>query len=179
MKTTRLKKTLEPERLCAIADTREQTPLSLLPLKVERGTLDTGDYSIKGLEHVVTVERKSLQDLVMCCGRERERFDREIQRLLAYPCKAMVIESHISHIELKQYRGDMHPNAIMGSVMGWMVRGLPIIWAGDHMRAGQLTAKFLYSAAKRRWLENYPLFETVLDLESQTQEVDDPEPRRE
>ena len=84
---------LKIQDLTAIVDTREQTPLDLAPLKTVRGTLSTGDYSIVGLEHVVAIERKSRDDLIACVGRERERFDREVKRLLAYHVRSLVVES--------------------------------------------------------------------------------------
>ena len=37
-------------------------------LRSERGGLYTGDYSIKGLERFVAIERKSLDDLMGCLG---------------------------------------------------------------------------------------------------------------
>src|SRR5437763_1557404 len=84
---------LERQSSTALIDSREQLPLCLDPLRVEPGTLATGDYSVKGLEHVVAIERKSAEDMLSCVGRERGRFDREIQRLLAYPVRAIVVES--------------------------------------------------------------------------------------
>jgi ERCC4-type nuclease len=70
---------LKPESVVAIQDTREQTPLDLSPLQVDVAGLSTGDYSVKGLEHLVSVERKSLGDFLGVCGGERERFERELQ----------------------------------------------------------------------------------------------------
>ena len=83
---------LKPEQVSCVIDTREQTPLDVSPLRHVEGTLTTGDYSVCGLEQVISVERKSLPDLLTCCGRERERFDREIARLLAFPVRSLVIE---------------------------------------------------------------------------------------
>lgn len=158
-----MRRELKPEHIQVICDTREQTPFDLTPLKVTRGTLETGDYSIVGLEKIVAVERKSMSDLMGCIGRERERFEREIQRLMAYQIKALILECHISQIQLKQYRGDVHPNAALGSLLGWQVRGLPIIWGGDAITAGQLCSKFLYLAAKKKYLESLPLLESFTD----------------
>ncbi len=81
----KLPATLKPENVTALIDTREQQLLDLSPLRTEQATLPTGDYSLKGLEHVVAIERKSLDDLLGVVGRDRPRFDREVQRLLAYP----------------------------------------------------------------------------------------------
>ena len=83
---------LRPEQVCAIVDSREQHPLDLRPLRTVQGTLPTGDYSLKGLENIVAIERKSLGDLLCCVGSDRSRFDREIQRLLGYPTRAVVVE---------------------------------------------------------------------------------------
>ena len=66
---------VRPEQFTAIIDSREQNPLDVSPLQAITGTLVTGDYSIQGLESVIAIERKSLDDLLGCCGRERKRFD--------------------------------------------------------------------------------------------------------
>ena len=36
--------------IVALQDTREEIPLDLTPLRVEVGTLATGDYSVRGLK---------------------------------------------------------------------------------------------------------------------------------
>ncbi len=105
---------LRPDQVVAIIDTREQLPLDLEPLAVEVGTLPTGDYSVKGLETVVAIERKSLTDLLGCIGQDRERFDREVMRLLAYPVRAIVIESTWQEVEAGQWRSKVTPAAAVG-----------------------------------------------------------------
>ena len=117
-----------------IIDTREKTPFPFGPdVETEPGTLATGDYSLAGLENLVAVERKSLADLVMCCGSERDRFKRELQRLRAYRCRAVVIEAHMAEVIYQKYRGNMVPAAIMGSVASWQTRyEVPFVWAGKH-----------------------------------------------
>jgi DNA excision repair protein ERCC-4 len=144
---------LKPAQVTAIVDTREQCPLDLAPLQTITGTLATGDYSVQGLEHVVAVERKSLQDLLGCVGRERERFEREVQRLLAYPVRALLIEASWQDIEAGEWRGEITPAQALGSVLGWIAAGLPVVMAGDHQRAGQYAARILFTAARRRWRE--------------------------
>lgn len=144
---------LKPESITAIIDTREQTPLDLAPLRTIPGTLTTGDYSIRGLESVVAIERKSLSDLLGCIGGERERFEREVQRLLAYPVRALVVESSWSEIEQGEWRSKITPAAATGSLLGWVAAGLPIIMASDHARAGRVVSRLLFIAARRRWRE--------------------------
>jgi DNA excision repair protein ERCC-4 len=144
---------LHPEQVIAIRDTREQLPLDLAPLAVEVGSLVTGDYSVKGLEHVVSIERKSLTDLLGCIGMERERFDREVMRLLAYPVRCIVVEATWSDLEQGDWRSKVTAAAVVGSVLGWIAAGVPVILAGDHARAGRYVSRLLFTAARRRWRE--------------------------
>lgn len=144
---------LKPENVTAVADTREQLPLDLSPLRTVRGTLDTGDYSIRGLESIVAIERKSLSDLLGCIGQQRERFEREAQRLLAYRVRSLVVEATWSDLEAGEWRSKVTPAAAVGSCLGWIAAGLPVVMAGDHKRAGRYTAKLLFLAARRRWRE--------------------------
>lgn len=159
---------LKPDNIVAIQDTREQTPLDLSPLTVEVGTLQTGDYSVKGLERIVACERKSLSDLLTCCGSERERFEKEIQRLLAYPCRCLVVEATWRDIEAGEWRSAVTPAAALGSLLSWIVAGVPVLMAGDHARAGRYVARMMLLAARRRWRENRGLL-AVLD-EPKTEE---------
>jgi len=143
---------LLPESVSAIVDTREQRPLDLAPLRVQRGTLDTGDYSLAGCDQI-RIERKSLEDLIGCVGRERERFDREVQRLLAYPVRVLLIEATWAQIELGQWRSKITVEQAMGALMGWQASGLSIHMVGDHERAGRHTARLLFTVARRRYRE--------------------------
>ena len=151
-KHTKLPK-LKPEHVVALIDSREQLALCLDPLRTERATLVTGDYSCKGLEGIVAIERKSLTDLLCCIGRERPRFDACVQRLLAYPVRALVIESTWQELERGEWRSQITPSQAVGSCLGWITAGLPVIMAGDHERAGRFVSRLLYCAARRRWQE--------------------------
>jgi ERCC4-type nuclease len=114
------------------------------------------------LEHVVSIERKSLTDLLACVGQDRERFDREVQRLLAYPVRCLVVESTWCEVEAGEWRSKVTPQAVVGSLLGWMAAGLPIILAGDHHRAGRFVSRLLFMAARRRWREARALIAITL-----------------
>lgn len=157
---------LKPENVVALQDTREQTPLDLSPLQVETATLTTGDYSVRGLESIVAIERKSLSDLMGCIGTDRPRFDREVQRLLAYPVRALIVESKWNVIEAGDYRARISPQAAIGSLLGWIASGLPVVMAGNHKRAGEYTARLLYTAARRRWREARALVQGASEKEA-------------
>jgi len=143
----------KPEHLTAIVDTREQNPLNLEPLKTITATLATGDYSLVGLESIVNIERKGIGDLVSCVGAERERFEREVMRLLAYPVRALVVESSWQEIETGKWRGKVTSSQVVGSLLGWSARGLPILLVDDHDQAGRMVSRLLFIAARRRWRE--------------------------
>jgi len=158
--------TLAPESIIVTVDTREQTPLDLAPLSAERGTLDTGDYALASCPDVCRIERKSLVDLVGCVGVDRDRFGREVSRLLAYPVRVLIIESTWETIEshepaMPQWRGKVTKEAVIGSLLGWQAAGLSIHMAGDHARAGRHVARLLYTVAKRRYRELRSLVEVV------------------
>ncbi len=143
---------LEPSQITAIMDTREQLQLDLSPLQVQNGTLDTGDYALLGSDHI-RIERKSLVDLLGCVGRDRERFDREVQRLLAFPVRVLLVEATWAQIELGQWRSKLKPEAVIGSLLGWQALGLSVHMFGDHQRAGRHAARLLFTVAKRRYYE--------------------------
>lgn len=160
----KMKADLDPAAVTAIIDTREQLPLDLSPLRMESGTLPTGDYSIKGLEDFICIERKSLPDLLGCMGGGRERFERELQRMLAYPTRAVIVEAHWIDLEIGYWTSKITPASAIGSVLGWICQGVPFIFTGDstdangetvsaHVNAGKIASRMLFIAARRRWRE--------------------------
>lgn len=142
---------LQPSSVVAVIDSREQLPLDLSPLQVVPGTLATGDYSIRGLEQHIAIERKSLSDLLGCIGQDRERFDREIVRLLAYPTRAVVVESSWTALETGGWRSKITPQAATGSVLGWIAQGVPFLFCGDRAAAAKAVSRMLFIAARRHW----------------------------
>lgn len=144
---------LKPEHITAICDTREQLPFDLSPIKTIRSTIATGDYSVLGLSHCIAVERKSLADLVGCIGNDRERFEKEIQRLMAYETRAIIVEGSWLDLETGHWRSRVSPKAAVGSVLSWIARGIPILMAGDRARASRMCGHLLFLAARKRWRE--------------------------
>lgn len=113
-------------------DTREQLPWSW-PVdedakdvfETERRKLDSGDYTLIGddgelLDHLMVIERKSLEDFVGCVGRERERFERELERLCTGTLWPFVfVEGSYGDIANRCYPGRLYPQQIVGSIYGW------------------------------------------------------------
>lgn len=131
-----------------VQDSREQEPF-VFDLPVEVGTLATGDYSIRGLESLISVERKSLADLLACCGHGRDRFRRELQRLRAYKFRLLIIESTPDEIDGGQWRSTLKPSHVWGSLASWTARyGLPVHLGGSHEQCGRFCERFLIQSAR-------------------------------
>lgn len=132
-----------------IQDSREQTPLTFANLPVEVAGLDCGDYSVKGLTHLVTCERKSLPDLLGCIGKDRDRFRRELQRMRGYQYRLLIVETDAATIESGDWRSSLTPAHAMGSLAAWCVQySLPVWLAGSHEAAGRFVERYLYQAAR-------------------------------
>ena len=139
------------KELVIIRDTREQTPFSFseYPCTVEVGTLKTGDYSVKGFESVITLERKTLCDLIGCLTSGRERFERELSRLRDYESCAVVVESPFRDLAKGKYRSGMNPVAAVQSVVSMTQKyRLPFIFAESRVQAEYLAFHFLRHFAK-------------------------------
>lgn len=169
---SRAHKELKPSDIVAIIDNREQTPWSLKPLNTMRGTLSTGDYSVLGLTsppHGICIERKSLFDLLGVIGTHRERFEHELERMHAYRTRAIIVEASFQDFCAGkwQVRGNypwssrMKPEAAMGSVLGWIADGFPILFAGSPAEASVCAARIMFIAARRRFYELGSFYENL------------------
>jgi ERCC4-type nuclease len=143
-----------PEARTILVDSREQRPwfsTQLAAGTAQRATLPTADYTIAGLEHLVLIERKSLQDLVAVVGYGRDRFERELARMSG-ECRFphLVIEATPAQVELRSYRGRIAPAAVLGSLAAWSFDfGLRIHWGGAP-DACERWALRLFAAVERR-----------------------------
>jgi DNA excision repair protein ERCC-4 len=126
---------LKVEDLVIIVDTREQLPYELSPCKTIRKGLPTGDYSLEGLEDKVVIERKSLDDFIGSICQGRERFEREIERLMPFEAKMILVEGSAEDITRHRYQSRMHPNSVMGTIAKYQMLGIPVMLAGDRVTA--------------------------------------------
>ena len=142
-----------------LVDSREQKPFAFehgrYDVQIQPGTLTVGDYSLRGLEDKVAVERKSLPDLVQCLGRERERFERELLRGAALDAFAVVVEGSWSDLANGNFRSQLNPHAACQSVLAFMARyRTPFLFAGSRPAAEYSTwgvlRQFL-EGARKRW----------------------------
>ena len=134
-----------------LVDTREQVPLRFsAAVDVEAVSLSVGDYSIRGVSDLVAIERKRLGELATCCGTDRERFIAQIERLRAYPVRALVIEADLDGVLSKAYRSEINPLSVLGTLLkftsDWQV---PVWFCGDARNTAQVVERMLLRVAKQ------------------------------
>jgi DNA excision repair protein ERCC-4 len=129
-----------------VVDTREQQPLVFERLTSVRGTLQTGDYSVAGLQDLFSIERKTVSDLVGCCvGENRERFERELHRLRGYGFKRLLVIGSEVEILADQYHSNIKPNAVLASVCAFEVRyDLPVVFVPTAQAGARLVERLAF-----------------------------------
>jgi len=141
-------------------DTREQNPLVFENLPSERATLECGDYGVRGFSEPscrrFIIERKSLDDLCATLSKGRDRFMREVELLMRYQFRGLVIEGTQDMIELKQYRSLISPQAIISTLDALSVRcGIQVFWCADASGAARkvesLAMMFVRGIQKDYW----------------------------
>jgi DNA excision repair protein ERCC-4 len=132
-----------------VIDTREQEPLIFSRLSSVSGTLITGDYSVKGLESLFAIERKSIGDLVACCmGENRQRFERELHRLRGFRFARLLVVGTEEEIIHGKYRSNIKPQAVMGTICAFEARYIPVVFSPSPAVAARLVERYAYWFAR-------------------------------
>lgn len=135
-----------------IVDTRERVPWTFEDQGIEcvRAKLDSGDYSLPGLEHRVSIERKSLDDWTGTVLRDRARFYRELERLRAFDFRCVIVEAGIREIMEGRYKSQAKPASVLGFVAEVTVmQAVPVYLAGSRAEAQVLAGAFLRMADRK------------------------------
>ena len=163
MKRSPVPTELRPERVYVTYDRREQRRLNLSPLPMVPATLQTADYGLLHMPNEAAVEWKYENDLISTLTSDRERWEKEVVRLLGYPCRAVVTSWTWDRIEAGDWQGDAKPNAIFGSLVGIVESGVPLIMAGSRERAERVISRLLYCAARRAYRDCRSMVLCALD----------------
>lgn len=138
--------------MVVIQDSREQSPfLFNVPTVVRK--LNVGDYSICGpLEQEISIERKSADDLLGVITRDRERFERELDRAASLKSFWLLVETSWDALERGAYRSKASPNAVISSLLAWAARfpNLKLILGGNRALSQKLAFKIL----ERTWMDS-------------------------
>jgi ERCC4-type nuclease len=156
-----------------LVDTREQDTdrarerYQRMNVPVIRAKLNYGDYTYNAtlpdgknifdteanINPLISIERKmSLDELAMCLGKDRKRFQKEFERAKEAGGKMLLLVEDASWENLinGRYRSRLNANAYLGSLTAWAVRyDLQIIFCKAET-SGKLIKEFLYRDLKER-----------------------------
>lgn len=149
-----------------LVDTREQMPLPLAdnhPNWIggeKRVRLGAGDYSIEGMQDILSLERKSLADVIGSTMAGRARLIRSCERLASYRWKAILVEATYEDMKTAYSLNDdlvteAHPNAVCGTLDAIEAKfGIPILYTSQHRAlATEKAASWLSKHFTYWWLE--------------------------
>lgn len=142
-------------RPVVLVDTREQLPYKFDEnlLISKSAALTAGDYTLEGMENVLCIERKNLNDLVQSLIKDRKRFFEAVKRMKDHPFRCLVAECTPADIASRKYRGGAHPESVLGALISFSVNhGIPIIFAGDRQHARWYVQRLLLFMAQNEHL---------------------------
>lgn len=153
-----------PKLPILIVDTREKTPYDFEGdddfESIEHIKLDGGDYSLKGMEHLVVIERKANADeLFNNFTQNKDRIYAEFERLRGHKIKIMMIEQscedvmnpnsyYVNKKGLNKRDFKMPVAVVASNLTTLMVEyGVQVIFAGSKARS--MTKSILLAAYKQ------------------------------
>ena len=156
-----------------LVDTREQDTerardrYDRMNVPVFRAKLNYGDYTYNAtlpsgetlfdinnnVNPICAVERKmSLDELAMCLGKDRKRFQREFERAKEAGARVILLCENASWENLinGRYRSRLNPNAYLGSLVAWETRyDFQLLFCKEET-SGRLIKEYLYRDLKER-----------------------------
>lgn len=121
-----------------VVDSREQRPYRFDEAVVK--LLPSGDYSLLGFEERIAIERKSKKDAYASLGRDRERFEREMERLSHFEYAAIVVEASLKNFMSRPDFSRLNPKTAINSLLAWSVKhGVFVFFAGDRLHGHAVT----------------------------------------
>ncbi len=154
-----------------LVDTREQPTaeakrrLAAFGVPYERVALRSGDYSaafvlpdgkLYDMRDICVVERKmSIDELCGNFSRDRKRFVREFERIMAAGCRVYLLVENASWEAVlgHRYRSGMTPRSLMASITAWMARYDAHVIFCRAETTPHLIREILYREAKERLAE--------------------------
>ena len=139
-----------------LVDTREQMPYQFKN-SIIKG-LSTGDYTIKYEDRIyedkILVERKrSVSELYAAVGTDRERFERELEKLAIIPFKFVVCEFDYMDLVNDQPPGQLEAPAVYGSIISWHIKyQVPFLFLKNRTNARNFIYKLFENFVKYKIL---------------------------
>jgi len=149
-----------------IVDTREQRPFTFASINpaplVEVAALSAGDYSLKGLENLIAIERKSLADAFGTFGAGHRRFERQLERMSLLKFAAVVIEADWhSIVRRPPSRSRVLPKTVVASIAAWSQRFGVHFWTCPNRAFAE---KWTYRLLERFWRDRQKEIAVVVKI---------------
>jgi len=131
-----------------VIDTREQEPYRFAGENVIFNKLESGDYSVKGFEDKIAIERKSHGDFLHSITHRRTQFMNEMARMKPYKVKVIVIETDYFMLEKGAYQyAHVNPEATIGSIVKIVTDfGVSVMTLSNRKSSESFTLKMLKRA---------------------------------
>jgi DNA excision repair protein ERCC-4 len=160
---------IEVPQIIIVQDSREQLGYAdLFEHPCITSALEYGDYSILGLEHLISIERKSLPDLLGSLTNGRSRFEAELKRARSLHKFYILVECAPADLLVPDF-GKMsraHPNSIWGTVCTWSTRYHPFLFGGTRRESAKLCEGILVAYAKELFKGSQALEKAARRLKS-------------
>ncbi len=112
-----------PAGFTVVVDSREKTPYRLAGIPQVVKKLEFADYSVKGFENKVSIERKNLEDFYGSIGKDRARFKRMLGRMQQAEFKGLVIEAYEDEILSPELSySSIHSNSVYSTIIALEVK---------------------------------------------------------
>ncbi len=143
-----------PKGFKIVIDSNEQQPYKFGKIPTIRKLLDTGDYSIEGMESSIVIERKSQSDFYgSIVGDGRERLYNLMDRASGAGFKAYVIECEESVLMTPELTfSGINPHSVYATIASWEVKFGFHFYYGDRRACAVKVANWLivhYNRTKR------------------------------
>ncbi len=136
-----------------VIDSKEQLPYQFPEgINVEVKHLKTGDYSLKGYEDCVGLERKSLDDYVKSLVEpDRTREFKKINRMKQLNLALYLVEGSLEDIANHRYNSGITPESVIGTTASIILDyNIPILFCSNRNIAADVCLRFL-----RMYYEHY------------------------
>jgi len=138
---------MKKEKFTIIIDSREQKPYRFKRAIVKN--LKAGDYSVAGLEDKITIERKTKSDAYGTIGKGRKRFKKELENLINYDYKAIVVECSLADFLKSPVFSKLSPRSAINSLISWNIKyKVNIFFASNRKLARALVYRLLQKYRK-------------------------------
>lgn len=128
-------------------DTRESAPYKFKGENIIFKKLDVGDYSVKGFENEISIERKTHGDFLGSITHRHKQFMNRMNVMSGYRIKAVVIEAS-SEAVFKGWHphAKVSPQTVVANVVKLVGLGIPVQFMNSRKASEEFTLKVLKQA---------------------------------